>query len=162
MGTHLVLVARARNIETIAERLAGSGVPLSELADQGRLTTFDTAATLRTLMVNGRPNPAAFEEALASPIRELSALHAGGIRAYGELVDVLAADDNIRASEDLERLWNGALTNIPRMQLYCGYSAAHFADERIARSMKSICGHHQHVRRNESDLLANWLLQQHA
>ena len=161
-GAHLVLLARARNVETIAERLAGRGYPLSELVDEGRLTTFDTAATLRTFMVNGRPNLAAFEEAVVAPIRELAARHTGGVCAYGELVDVLAADDNIRASEDLERLWNGVLAELPRLQVHCGYTSAHFADERLARSMKSICDHHHHVVRDESDLLANWLLAQHA
>ena len=134
-GEHLILVARAAHVEAVADAMALSGFLLRELVASRQMTVVDAAAMLRRLMFNGRP------------------------RVYGELVDLLACDDNLRASEELELLWLQLLREWP-VRLHCGYTGATFANERTAPGMKRICEHHDAVHRCDSDLLANWLLAQ--
>ena len=158
-GDRLLLVARPMSVRAIEEGLAGYGIGIATLEDQQRLTVLDAEATLRTVMYNGRPSADAFERTLAAPVRALAAQ--GPVRGYGELVDILAGRDNIRASQELEDLWNALLAVTP-LQLYCGYTSATFADGRNARAMHHICHQHTEVRTNHSDLLAEWLLSQNA
>jgi len=158
-GEHLILVARAAHVEASAEAMAMSGLLLRELVASREMTVVDAAAVLRRLMFNGRPSPDAFERTVADLVRTEAARAHGRLRVYGELVDLLACDDNLRASEELELLWLQLLREWP-VRLHCGYTGATFANERTAPGMKRICEHHDAVHRCDSDLLANWLLAQ--
>ena len=157
-GDQLLLLARPIHVRAVEEGLAALGLSTATLENERRLTLFDVDSTLRGLMCNGRPDRHAFDRLFAAPVRTLAAQ--GSVRGYGELVDVLAGHGNIRASQELEDLWNELLAATP-IQLHCGYTAATFADGRNARAMRSICHQHTHVCTNRSDLLAEWLLSQH-
>ena len=158
-GDNLMLVARPAHIEAIAGALAALGSPMSGLVDAARLTIADAETTLGAFMYNGRPSERLFDEVVGAAVRRLAAGQRR-IRAYGEMVDILADEDNLQASEQLEDLWNDLMTRIP-VHLRCGYRSANFVVPRTAHSLRAICGRHARVHTTESDLLANWLLAQH-
>jgi len=158
-GEHLMLVARAAHVEAIADAMALSGLLLRELVASGQMTVIDAATVLRRLMFNGRPSADAFERTVAGLVRRQATRTNGKLRVYGELVDLLACDDNLRASDELELLWLELLREWP-VRLHCGYTGATFANERTAPVMRRICERHDAVQRCDTDLLANWLLTQ--
>ena len=99
---------------------------------------LDAAATLKLFMVEGRPHPALFEEAVGTPLRKLAA---GGVRAYGEMVALLWAEENGSAVLELEELWNELQREIS-FPLLCAYPMADFERrEGIAK----VCDTHSHV-----------------
>jgi len=108
---------------------------------------------------SGRPSADAFERTVAGLVRRQATRTNGKLRVYGELVDLLACDDNLRASDELELLWLELLREWP-VRLHCGYTGATFTNERTAPVMKRICERHDAVQRCDTDLLANWLLTQ--
>lgn len=152
------MAARAPHVQAVLDELARQGEDVPFLVRSGRLTILDAETALRGLMSHGRPSAEAFERLLGAPVRRLASR--GPVRVFGELVDVLASTGNVRASLELETLWNRLLEQTP-IRLHCGYSAATFADVRAARAMKAICGQHTHVHLNAEDVLAEWLLSEH-
>ena len=157
-GERLLLLARPIHVKAIADGLAEQGHSLETLTRDGRLLLLDARETLLGLVHNGRISQSAFETLIATPVRAAAAR--GPIRAFGELVDMLALDDNLPASDELEALWNQLVAATP-LTLLCGYTSATFADPRCGQTMPAICARHTHVQQREDDLLANWLLARH-
>jgi hypothetical protein len=79
------------------------------------------------------------------------------IRAYGEMVDLLAERGELSEALALEQYWDGLAERMP-MTLMCGYSAAHFVSTGTHRVMRDICAVHTQVHQHAQDPLANWLL----
>ena len=130
------------------------GCPVDELVAAGRLVVLDAPTTLAGFMVNGEPDR---EEVSARGRRRSSAgcaaRSSAGLTAYGEMVDILAAQGNFIAAEHLETLWNTLSTECS-FRLLCGYSSAHFGDERTRTHLDRICAQHTDIRlRAQTDLL---------
>ena len=157
-GEGVLVAARPLHVQAVLDELTGHGWDVSQLVRNGRLAIIDAETALRGLMSNGRPSAAAFDALLAGPVRRLAA--DGPLRVFGELVDVLAGTGNVRASQELEQLWNQFLSQTP-IRLHCGYTAATFADARAARAMHAICCQHTGIHKNADDRLAEWLLSEH-
>ena len=79
------------------------------------------------------------------------------VRAYGEMVDMLAQRGDLTEAIKLEHLWNRLGERTPFF-LLCGYSAAHFVTTSTHRALREICSAHSGVHRHAQDPLANWLL----
>jgi hypothetical protein len=73
------------------------------------------------------------------------------------MVDILAAHGNFTAAEQLEALWNDLAAQCS-FRLLCGYSAAHFGDERTTQHLNTVCAAHTSTGARATDLLATWLL----
>ena len=122
-----------------------------------RLKLLDAEQTLAGLITDGMPHWQPFQETLGAMVAELCARHPA-VRAYGEMVDLLAAEGNVEAALALERLWNDLAETVP-FTLMCGYAAAHFAGTSAGhRHLRTVCELHSEVQRDKADLLANWLL----
>jgi hypothetical protein len=81
----------------------------------------------------------------------------GRVRAYGEMVDMLAQRGELTEAIALEGLWNNLGERVPFF-LLCGYSAAHFVSSSTHRALRDICSSHSGVHRHAQDPLASWLL----
>ena len=156
-GDTLLVVARPVNWALTSAELEAQGCPVSELTASGRLTVFDAATTLATFMVNGEPDPEKFNTSVGALVRRACDESPGGFTAYGEMVDILAAQGNFIAAEHLEALWNELAARCS-FRLLCGYSAAHFGDDRNTRHLDHICRQHHEAGALPRDLLASWLL----
>lgn len=152
----IVVIARPRNWTGILEHLERLGVPVTQAIADGKIVVMDAQETLRRIARNGPPTAAGFEQTVGASV---AALAAGGrrLRAYGEMVDVLAQRGDLPDAIALEHLWNEMSTRVP-LFLLCGYSAAHFVATGTHRALLDICKAHSDVHRHPQDPLAAWLL----
>jgi hypothetical protein len=152
---HVVVVARPVHWATILERLRGLGIAGDRALGDGSLIVKDAMDVLRRLSSHGTPNARLFDDTVGTAIRG----HAdrGSVRAYGEMVDILAERTEFTAVLDLEAMWH-RLGEATSFKLMCGYSAPHFVSTTTHRAMREICQLHGDVRRGPHDAMANWLL----
>jgi len=157
-GENVLFVATPEHRELLTKRLADLGWSVRTLIAANRMVVLDAAQTLDKFMRQDTPSPVAFDEVVGSLVHRL----ANGKRLwiYGEMVDVLAARGNYRAAQQLEETWN-ALGQRECFTLFCGYASGHFGDPRTAKALAGICAAHDHVHRKSSDILAEFLLNQH-
>jgi len=156
-GCTLLVVARPHAWAATSERLISLGCNVPEATASGRLIALDAATTLASFSQNGLPLADRFEAEIAALVNRLVAENPAGLRIYGEMVDLLAAQGDFAAAEQLEILWNELGTHAP-FTLLCGYASANFADERSAAALQSICGTHSKTTVKPTDLLGAWLL----
>jgi hypothetical protein len=156
-GETLLVVARPHAWSGISQRLIALGCDVSQAMASGRLVSLDAAATLASFSRTGVPREDLFEEHVGTLVRRLNGRKSAGLRIYGEMVDVLAAEGDFFAAEQVETLWNRLGTESP-FTLLCGYASANFADERAATALHAICCAHSKTTVKPADLLGAWLL----
>jgi hypothetical protein len=156
-GDNLLVVARPTHWALTSAELEACGCPVGDLLAAGKLVALDAATTLATLMAGSDPQPEKFHSTVGDLVKRLASTPGTGLSIYGEMVDILAAHDNFPAAERLEALWN-ELASQYSFRLLCGYSAAHFGDERMTSRLASVCGAHTSSTARSTDLLATWLL----
>jgi MEDS: MEthanogen/methylotroph, DcmR Sensory domain len=152
---HSVLIAaRPALWRSISAALAKDRVVVSPDA---RLVVLDAYATLAQIMRQGRFEPHLFQKTVAQTVSYLAAAAPLGVSAYGELVDILAAEGNFTAARELEAAWNELIAE-GSLTLLCGYSSAHFAPSGNRGAMSAVCAAHTRVETDSSDALGRWLL----
>ena len=152
-GQHLFVIARASHWQLIRAYLDRRGFPVDD--ESAQLTVVDARKVRGRIMRRGVLDPGRMEETLAGMLREFSA-SPGGLRVYGEIVELFAEEGNFEQACVLEEYWND-LQKRYRFTLLCGYSAAHFADPRNATHLREVCGCHTMVRSQPADALGTWL-----
>jgi hypothetical protein len=153
----MLVAARANHWAAAVPKLEALGCPVTEVIASGQLVVLDAVTTLAGLMVDGQPDAAKFEAQIAQLVARLCGRSAAGLTIYGEMVDLLAAQGDLRAAEELETLWN-SLGEKCSFRLLCAYASAHFADERMACHLRVISDLHTQASAAEPDLLGHWLL----
>ena len=154
-GEPLIIVARAMNWALTMEALEADGVPVQRAIADRMLIVKDAAETLRRLSRNGSPDAMAFETELVPAVMQLA--RRGRVRAYGEMVDLLAQRMEFTDAIRLEEYWNVLAARVP-LFLMCGYSAAHFVSSGTHGALRDICRTHQRVHSGTQDPLAMWVL----
>lgn len=155
-GERLIVVAKRKHWRVIGSRLKQrAGIPSRLPAD--RVTVLDAASALSSFMRQGLPATDLFHETIGELVRHAALAHPGGLRIYGEMVDMLAEEGNFQAAQRLEDLWNDLAARY-RFALLCGYSAAHFASSGAREALVAACRAHTHVQYAPQDALAAWIL----
>ena len=154
-GEPIVVVARPANWSLMTERLQLLGVPVQSAMANGSLVVRDANQTLDEISRSGSIDAAAFEAVVGQAVMTLG--RQGRVRAYGEMVDMLAQRGELADAIKLEELWND-LGERASLSLMCGYSAAHFVSTGTHRALLEICRSHSGVQHHPHDPLANWLL----
>lgn len=154
-GEPMIVIARPRNWSAIAGHLEILGVPVQSAIAQRALVVKDADDTLRRLSRRGIPDSALFETTVGQAVAALA--RKGRVRAYGEMVDMLAQRGEMEQALQLEELWN-ELSGRTAIFLMCGYAAAHFVATGTHSALLDICRSHSGVRRDVQDPLGNWLL----
>lgn len=156
LGEPAIVVAKPSNWAGIVEQLKNLGIPVQDALSGGMIAVKDATDTLRRVSRRGVPDSGAFEANVGQVVTRLSR---GGtrVRAYGEMVDMLAQRGELAEAIRLEHLWNRLGERVP-LCLLCGYSAAHFVATATHRALREICGAHSGVHRHAQDPLANWVL----
>jgi hypothetical protein len=152
-GQHLLVIARTSHWQLIRAYLERRGFA-GEDASQ-HLTVIDARKIRARMMRRGVLDPARMEETLGGMLTELSAAR-GGLRSYGEIVELFAEEGNFEQACALEDYWNH-LQQKYGFTLLCGYSAAHFADPRNTHYLREVCGRHTAVKSQPADALGTWL-----
>ena len=159
-GGNVLIVATPTNWRSTAAILEHNGVSIDALVATGRLTVLDAAQTLAQFMSGNTPDAEKLESVVGSLVARL-AQQPGRLHIYGEMVDVLAEAGNYRGAHRLEELWN-SLAEKTAFDLFCGYTSAHFGDQRTAQALKAICETHQRVHTGDADDLGTFLVSQSA
>jgi hypothetical protein len=152
----ILLVTRLDNWNRAAVDL-GRQLPLGEAVSSGQLTVCDSSLMLKGLLVDGMPSAERFEHTVSALVSRL-AVYRSGLRAYGDMVDLLAADGHFEAAERLEELWNRLRNRIP-FTLMCGYSSGHFCHGESAAALHRIRRAHSHETCAPGDFMANELME---
>ena len=154
-GDHLVVLAKPAHWARTCEQLERRGCPVTK-ASKGRLVVLDAATTIAKIMRGGVVDRQLFLDHLGALVGRLVA-ESTGVRIYGEMVELLAEEDDLHGAQLLERLWNELSERQPFM-LLCGYNAAHFTGAHALPALHAICGLHTRVQTHTSDVLGNWLV----
>ena len=139
-GERALIVAGGANSRAILAELARC-VDAENAVAANRLMLLDAARTLESIMVDGRPDPRRFREAIGMRVR---AFKGADVRAYGELVGLLWEDGNRDGAAALEALWNEELAR-ERCRLFCGYAIDVFGDEFRPGDLDAVLRAHTHV-----------------
>jgi hypothetical protein len=158
-GDTVLIVAQSGHWKATAELIAPRRLDVNKAIQSGQLTVLNAGRTLKRFTVNGMPDPARFDLVVGSLVRRLAARRRP-LRAYGEMVDLLAGEGDFASAQALEDLWNRLGATMP-FTLFCGYSSAHFVSQRSASALELVCRCHTSVRTDRTDELAVWLLESH-
>ncbi|MGE0871913.1 MAG: GAF domain-containing protein, partial [Kofleriaceae bacterium] len=128
-GDPAIAVATEAHRELIVRELAALGVSVEAATESGQLMLFDAHRTLARLMRDGQLDRSIFDREMI-PLIASKAKPSGGLRAYGEMVDVLWRSGHRVAAFQLESWWTELQRHYP-FTLLCAYAMAGFYKEPI-------------------------------
>lgn len=138
-----VLIAERARCDAATAALAAAGVDVAAAIAAERLIVLDAGETLGRFLVDGMPDPAAFEAVVGGVVRRAAAADRP-VRAYGEMVAVLWDEGNVAAAVELERLWNDLGQRLA-FSLFCAYSSQSVAGPEAADAFAEVCHLHSAV-----------------
>lgn len=142
-GNAGIVVATSAHLVCLEDALTAQGFDLAAARAAGQYVTLDAAETLSRFMVDAEPDPRRFEAVVGALVAEAVA-GPRNVRVYGEMVALLAAAGNHRATIRLEQLWNDLQHRVP-FSLFCGYPMDRFGGEALAELLGDVCEEHSRV-----------------
>lgn len=142
-GEAVIVIATPAHCLGLDERLKAAGLDLDGARARGQYVALDAAETLAQFMIDGQPDPARFADAIGGTVAKV-AVRFPRVRAFGEMVALLAEDGQFGAATRLERLWN-ELQETYAFSLLCAYSLEVFGGEQDAGRFERICDEHAGV-----------------
>jgi hypothetical protein len=109
----------------------------------GSFIILDAHETLSEFMVDGKPSKDLFEDVVGGIIKKAGGMRKR-LRAFGEMVAILADSRNGAAAVELEMLWN-ALAKSLHFRLFCVYPHQTLLHPDAAPHYDTICSAHTHV-----------------
>lgn len=146
-GNAGIVVATPSHRQGVEERLWAQGLDVAVIQARGRYVSLDAAETLSTFMVDGMPDPQRFARVIGGIIAQVAGKRHAGI--FGEMVALLAAEENLAAVIRLEELWND-LQRAHAFSLFCAYPIHQLGGETIGKLLDDVCAQHSHVIPGES------------
>jgi PAS domain S-box-containing protein len=148
-GDAVVVIATEPHRAGLEQHLRARGLDLGTARKDGRYLPLDAATTLAKFLVDGHPDRERFNDVVGSVIAGASNGRKRPVRAFGEMVALLAAKGRYEAAVQLEQLWN-ALAEQHDFSLLCAYPLAAFDRDAAGPPFRSICGEHVKVMPAES------------
>ena len=154
-GQPLVVIATETHGRGFIKALRALGLNPEALRALGRLVLLDARETLATFMGDRLPDEGRFATHVGGVIAKASrqAAH-NGVRAYGEMVDLLYSDGNPDGAIRLEQCWN-TLAQTHAFTLLCAYGMEGFATESQSDRFSEICALHSHVSPIDGDSVSS-------
>jgi excisionase family DNA binding protein/PAS domain S-box-containing protein len=142
-GQAAIVVATCSHRDALEARLWASGLDLAEARASGRFVSVDAAETLARLLVDGRPDRGRFVDVIGGLVARAGA-GGRGVRVFGEMVALLAAEGKTAAALRLEELWDDLQQEHP-FALLCAYPIDHLDDDPDARFVHEVGLRHGRV-----------------
>ena len=144
-GQPLVVIATEAHRRLITFHLRAKGFDFDAARRDPPCLWIDAHAALATFMVGSTPDADLFRANVGQAIDAIRRTRPRApIRAYGEMVDLLAQDGNLDGAVRLEALWNDLARSHP-FALLCAYAVGNFSEESDAAGFADICHLHAHV-----------------
>lgn len=144
-GEWMIVVATPDHVRAFSERLRQAGIPVDDLTREGKLTVLDAEKTLSRFLAEGQPDWTLFNEVVGSFLRDTLARAAGaGVRAYGEMVNLLWKDGKLGAATRLEGFWNRLLEQ-NRFSLFCAYTVDLLGSDTPSAALQEMISTHSHL-----------------
>jgi len=142
----LIVVATPEHTQAVARYLTQENARATlEAEREGRLLFLDARTTLAQLLVDGWPDQSRFDAVVGGALRTVRERSGSGrVRAFGEMVSLLWAEERYAEAACLEDLWNGVLAE-SRCSLYCAYRIDLFDETANQSGLSSILGAHSHL-----------------
>jgi len=148
-GDSLLVIANSSHLEAFRDNVEGCDSAVRE----GRAAFFNSQEMLGNLMANGHVEWRRFESAVGAALRQVRGSNdAAGVRAYGDMVDILWNARQYSAAIRLEQFWNKLLARSP-FSLFCAYSMDLLGADLHLSSLDAVLSVHSHLVPAESDAL---------
>jgi hypothetical protein len=154
-GGNLLIIAKPNHRAAILAALKSAGCFPQDSSGRQRLVALDAAEILDRITRQRSIDSQLFDAVVAPLVCQLAAT--GKLWVYGEIVELLAEQQDFAGAMRLEQLWNGLVARCP-FTLLCGYSSAHFTPATCKLALRDICGTHTHSAATTADTLGQWLL----
>lgn len=118
-GESVVLIATAAHLGALDERLVARGIHLEGPRQRDHYIAMDVDAVMPLLMVDGMPDEERLQD-FADTVLQRARQGGRRLRVFGEMVAVLWAAGNTRATLRLEQLWD-QLARQEGFPLFCAY-----------------------------------------
>lgn len=142
-GEAAIVIATEPHRRGLDERLQAAGLDPTGARGRGQYLPLDAAATLSRFIVDGAPERERFM-AVIGDVLETAAAGGRRVRAFGEMVALLALEGNQPAAARLEELWNELQLRRPFM-LFCAYPMERLGGEAMAELLATVCQTHTYV-----------------
>jgi PAS domain S-box-containing protein len=144
-GQHEIVIATPAHTAALLRKL-GANDTQNWVDSQSRILFLDAEETLSKFMVGGMPDDRLFAATVGALIEQhLHDAAGAGVRAYGEMVDVLWKADQREAAIRLEELWHRLAERHP-FSLLCAYAMGQFYGEsRDSLGAADVCRTHSYV-----------------
>lgn len=137
------LIATPAHRNPILESLKGSGLPVRQLLEEGRLVALDAQECLDGFLVEGMPDRDRFFGTVGSLVQQTIRNHLE-LRAFGEMVNLLSEQGAHEAAFKLEQLWN-ELAEEAAFSLYCAYRLNPFSPAIYRGKLQELCRVHNRL-----------------
>jgi MEDS: MEthanogen/methylotroph, DcmR Sensory domain len=146
-GDVLLVVANAGHVEAFRKVVDGCGAAESA----GRVRFFDSREMLARLMDGGQPDWGRFEGEIGETVAKVRQTNSNaGLRAYGDMVNLLWKERCYSAAIRLEQFWNKLLSRTS-FSLFCAYSIDVFGQGFQGTGVEGILATHTHLIPGESN-----------
>lgn len=142
-GEGAILVATEAHLYQFEKAFHDLGINTSLMRLSGQLLLLDAHLTLRSFMVNDSPDPEKFHSYIGGAILEMTSKFPG-VKAYGEMVNILWGEGNIYGTIALEKLW-AELMRDKKFSLLCAYSIESMCEDKQGIAFTEVCQCHTHV-----------------
>jgi hypothetical protein len=142
-GDRFLIVARPQRWHAVSSKLRQEQILTDNSRDADRLIVLDAEDALRQFMRNGMPDRELFRNSVGRRVARL-AESGGNLRIYGEIVDILAGQNNFAAAHALEELWN-ELGESHAFTLLCGYAPERFSSSKGWDDLQAVCTAHARI-----------------
>ena len=133
----VIVIGTAWHLNALEKQLAAFDTDI--LRARNQYIPLDAEETLLKFMVDGWPNQQLFERCVTEVLRRASQ-NGRGVRAFGEMVALLWAQENHDATIQLEALWH-QFQKKNAFSLFCAYPKCGFT-EKSANAVEKICQAH--------------------
>jgi hypothetical protein len=141
----VIVVATPAHTKLFREQLRAAGTPTDPLERDRRLQFFDAQETLALFLADDGPDWIRFERKIGSLIREArSAPGSTGVRAFGEMVDLLWKQGRLGAATRLEGFWN-RLRRAEPCTLFCSYTVDVLAPGMASGELQELLSTHSQL-----------------
>lgn len=126
-GEAVILIATGVHLTLLEERLARNGIDIGAAVEREQYIALDAETAIKTFMDNDWPDEERFNAFVSLLLNRVRPKYPK-VRAFGEMVALMWAKGQVRATIQLEHLW-ARLCRSEQFSLFCAYPRSGFVQD---------------------------------